>query len=182
MSKHVPPKIGKAVPGAKQRMAELYEAIISSPEINKYGPRKKAVAAATSWKQFKKEYVKKNGVWVKVNPGWKAAKKAIKKKLHKKVAKKKRRNPDMTEAERRFEMFHEGDAPTVEEEKKINVPDLLVDMGELVALTYRTHKDGKVAVWEHEFDSCPQLACGPNGKNIQIIGGKYTVTERGIVG
>jgi hypothetical protein len=126
---------------------------------------------------------KKKKTKKKKNPGWRAVKKAVKKKLKKKKAAKKKRNPEISSRlVKRFMMFHEGDEPTEAVEVKINVPDELSDMGELVALTYRTQKCGKVHIWEHEFDKEPQLACGPDGKNIQIIGGSYTVTDRGIVG
>lgn len=75
--------------------------------------------------------------------------------------------------------------------RRLRVPDVsptipLVELGELVAVTYRTRKGGDVRVvnYVHDFKASdrPVLAYSSDGKGLYIAGGSYRVTERGIEG
>ncbi len=95
----------------------------------------------------------------------------------------------VAEARRQWEEFHWGrqsrGAP-----KRANVPiapEVLVKLGSLEAVTYRTTKGREpVTHYTHEFGETggkkPTLAMDPETKRLHIIGGGYTVTRRGIEG
>lgn len=100
---------------------------------------------------------------------------------------------DLAAARRSWRDFHWGDEPTGVREVPTDVLSLrgpLVELGELVAVTYRTTKGGEAADWEHtfgdgapgdvEFES-PALVVDTRGR-LGIVGGSYTVEDRGIVG
>ncbi len=64
---------------------------------------------------------------------------------------------------------------------------LVVELGSLVSVTYRTAKgrDRRVEDWEHAFrGALPVLCFAGNGSGLVIVRGqsRYVVTERGIVG
>lgn len=118
----------------------------------------------------------------KVNP-----KPSLWERLTKKRKKKNRRNPepDTSEAENFYEQFHWGNTA----EKIVPVamempPEIATELGELVAVTYRTVKDGERATWEHEFGEeggkRPTLVADPVTKKLFIAGGDYTITAAGI--
>lgn len=63
-----------------------------------------------------------------------------------------------------------------------DMPDEIWQQGDVVAIAYKTRRDGKTVVFEHEFrpKSRPKLCISPDGKRIFLIDGKYKVTDRGI--
>lgn len=83
-----------------------------------------------------------------------------------------------------YERFHWGKRP-----KRIlraELPDLrqgVYELGELVAVEYRTTKGRERATWRHSFDRPrPKLTGTPAGKLGPILGGSAHITERGIEG
>lgn len=63
------------------------------------------------------------------------------------------------------------------------LPKSAVAVGELDFVGYTTVRDGKVEKYIHRFAAKdkPLLCVTPNGKQILLVGGHYTFTERGIV-
>jgi len=170
----VPPVIGPAVAEARERMSELYEAI-APKAIKQYGKRGKEVAARTAWTQFKREYRKVAGRWIKrKNP------------LPADPAKRgKHKNADgpVVAAARMFEKAHWGLRPKFGSNKKINVPKAVAQIGKLTAIEYETAKgnEGK-GVYRHVFSApLPDLCSSPDGKQLFILGGGYKVKPEGIV-
>lgn len=70
--------------------------------------------------------------------------------------------------------------------QKITVPDMpkaVLAIGEVLGVMYRTRRDGKLINYLHKFrtlQSRPLLTVSPDGKQIVLIGGSYTFTDRGI--
>jgi hypothetical protein len=64
------------------------------------------------------------------------------------------------------------------------VPPVLVDLGELRALVYRSDKwqRGRPRSYIHFLECRPRLACDASGRQLYIVGGQYRVTPRGIEG
>lgn len=66
---------------------------------------------------------------------------------------------------------------------QFNVPKVVIEIGPLDFVGYTTIRDGVVEHYIHKFAKRdkPILAVSANGKQILLIGGRYTFTERGIV-
>src|SRR5262249_54040157 len=64
------------------------------------------------------------------------------------------------------------------------IPRILVQVGELRGLIYRSDKGqkGRPRTFIHFMKTPPRLACDPNGRQLYIIGGDYRVTAQGING
>ena len=64
------------------------------------------------------------------------------------------------------------------------VPPVLVDLGELRALVYRSDQwnRGRPRNYIHVLDCPPRLACDIGGRQLYIVGGQYRITPRGIEG
>ena len=64
------------------------------------------------------------------------------------------------------------------------LPKVLVNLGELRGLIYRSDKwnRGRPQTYIHFMDTPPRLTCDPEGKQLYIVGGNYRVTRRGIDG
>lgn len=100
------------------------------------------------------------------------------------------RNPDgeiIDEAKRLFEGFHWGrPARRVRTMRADKPPRALVELGKLESVTYATTKGKQRAKWAHEFAEDggrkPVLAMDADSKRLHIVGGSYTVEDRGIVG
>lgn len=89
-------------------------------------------------------------------------------------------------ARRAFQGFHWGrPSRRVIRAKPSPRPAALVRLGRLEAITYSTKKGGDFAHWEHEFGEeggqKPSLAMDPENGRLHIVGGDYTVEDRGIV-
>lgn len=90
---------------------------------------------------------------------------------------------DAARAATRFKRFtgHE-----VEESIRMDVPQnpkVVSCMGVLKGVIYETVRDGRAETYIHKFAAkdAPLLCVSPNGKQIVLVGGNYTWTERGIV-
>lgn len=64
------------------------------------------------------------------------------------------------------------------------IPDVLVDLGELRAVVYRSDRGspGRHRTYVHFLESSPRLACDAAGRQLYVLGGDYRVTRRGIEG
>lgn len=98
-----------------------------------------------------------------------------------------RRNPvppsSVLQAERLYRAFT-GDEPTQELIIEApEIPALAVAIGTVDAIAYTTVRDGKVEHYQHEFaqHARPIFAVSPDGRQLLVLHGNYTFTERGIV-
>jgi hypothetical protein len=92
---------------------------------------------------------------------------------------------DMNSAQQLFELFHSFPAPRVLNQPCPRmVPPLLVKLGELRGLIYRSDKEqcGRPRTFIHFMETPPLLTCNPAGTQLYIVGGNYRVTPRGIEG
>lgn len=64
------------------------------------------------------------------------------------------------------------------------IPPVVVDLGELVGLIYRSDKwqKGQPRIYIHRLQTLPRLVCNVEGSQLYIVGGNYRVTKRGIEG
>lgn len=64
------------------------------------------------------------------------------------------------------------------------IPRVLVGLGELCGVIYRSDRgqSGRPRKFVHFFETPPQLACDPGGRQLYVLGGGYRVTRRGIEG
>jgi hypothetical protein len=91
-----------------------------------------------------------------------------------------------TEAQRaasRFERFTGHDAEEIGRVEIPALPKVAAVIGTCTAVCYETVRDGRIENYIHEFSqaAAPMLAVSPDGKQLLLVGGKYTFTERGIV-
>ena len=88
----------------------------------------------------------------------------------------------MEEANRRFKNFRGHSADYLDAH---DLPDnkYYWEIGQLDGVLYTTKRDGIVEHYRHDFKAgCrPILAASADGKELRIIGGKFEVTELGIV-
>ena len=82
----------------------------------------------------------------------------------------------------RFKDFT-GMDPEHLDEYAVQHPDVALVIGTLDAVSYTTVREGQTELYEHKFKkSCRPLLCTSfDGKQLVILGGEYTFTERGIV-
>ena len=84
-----------------------------------------------------------------------------------------------------YERFHWGDAPartSAARAPEVTRGETLYLLGDLVEVVYETTKAGELFEWQHEFKRPrPRLAATRSGGLI-ILGGGYSVSDRGIVG
>jgi hypothetical protein len=64
------------------------------------------------------------------------------------------------------------------------IPPVVVELGELVGLMYRSDKwhKGRPQTYVHFMEQPPRLVSNAKGTQLYIVGGSYRVTERGIEG
>ena len=64
------------------------------------------------------------------------------------------------------------------------IPPVVVDLGQLVGLIYRSDKwqPGRPRTFVHFMQDLPRLVSSPDGGQLYIVGGRYRVTARGIEG
>lgn len=88
-------------------------------------------------------------------------------------------------ARRLFQRFtsHPADQAAVVRASRV-IPPVVVGLGELVGLIYRSDKweRGAPKTYIHFMERRPLLAADPRGRQLFIVGGHYRVTERGIEG
>ncbi len=82
-----------------------------------------------------------------------------------------------------FEQFTGHDAEHTETINKPKIPDAVLVVGEIDGVMYSTVRDGVAEKYVHQFkkSSRPLFAVSPDGKQLFMLGGAYTFTERGIV-
>jgi hypothetical protein len=65
------------------------------------------------------------------------------------------------------------------------MPPIVVDLGELVGVMYRSDKGrpaGHPRTYIHRMEDPPRLVSNMEGTQLYIVGGSYRVTPRGIEG
>jgi hypothetical protein len=64
------------------------------------------------------------------------------------------------------------------------MPQVVVELGELVGLMYRSDKGqpGQPHTYIHRMENPPRLVSNIEGTQLYIVGGSYQVTPRGIEG
>lgn len=64
------------------------------------------------------------------------------------------------------------------------IPPVMVELGELVGLIYRTDKwqPGRPRTYIHFMETRPRLVSDVEGRQLYLVGGKYRVTAAGIEG
>lgn len=93
------------------------------------------------------------------------------------------KDPDFRGAFRLHEQFREAKPTRVRRVVAPKIPRALMQLGELEFVGYRTTHNGEVARYMHKFapGSMPRLMAGPKRGQLFLIGGRYHVTDRGIV-
>lgn len=89
---------------------------------------------------------------------------------------------DFRGAFRLHESFREK-TPTRAKKVRYSVPSALMVMGTVEFIGYRTTHGRELVLYRHDFapGSRPQLAAGPKRNQLFMVGGRYRVTDRGIV-
>ena len=64
------------------------------------------------------------------------------------------------------------------------IPPVVVDLGEVVGLIYRSDKGraGHPQTYIHRMEDPPRLVSDVEGRQLYIVGGSYRITSRGIEG
>jgi hypothetical protein len=64
------------------------------------------------------------------------------------------------------------------------MPPVVVDLGDLVGLIYRSDKwqPGQAQAYVHLMQQPPRLVSNAEGNQLYLVGGNYRVTARGIEG
>jgi hypothetical protein len=64
------------------------------------------------------------------------------------------------------------------------IPPVVVELGELVGLIYRSDKGqpGRPLTYIHKMENPPRLVSNIDGTQLYIVGGSYRVTPQGIEG
>lgn len=90
---------------------------------------------------------------------------------------------DFLKAVKLYENFtgHEGE--TIAKVKIPDPPSSLAVIGEIKAIVYTTVRDNESEEYIHQFKKStrPLFCVSPDGKQIFIVGGEYSFTERGII-
>jgi hypothetical protein len=95
--------------------------------------------------------------------------------------------PEDSRAREAYEALHWGiPARRMRRVRPAARPRALAELGKLEAVTYATHKKGDgPSLYEHHFGeeggSQPSLAVDVDSGDLHIVGGDYTVEDRGIV-
>lgn len=86
-------------------------------------------------------------------------------------------------AARLFKAFSGEEPEFLDVVRKPAFPDVLMVIGECDGILYSAVRDGEVKRFIHEFRarSRPTFAVTPDGKQLILLGGAYSFTERGIV-
>ncbi len=81
-----------------------------------------------------------------------------------------------------YEKFREAPAKKARV-VKVTLPKSVAVMGYLEFVGYSTTHGGQAAMYKHKFakGSRPLLCAGPGKNQLYLIGGRFHVTERGIV-
>lgn len=95
----------------------------------------------------------------------------------------KSKRADIRKAASLYERFSGHEAEAIGRIKIPSLPKVAVFIGDLDFVGYTTIRDGVIEKYIHKFAKAdkPALCVTPDGKQILIVGGRYTFTERGIV-
>ena len=76
-----------------------------------------------------------------------------------------------------------GEEPSFIDKIRIDVPRVMLLIGECDGVLYTTRRDGRLESYIHRFKkrSRPLLTTGYDGKTLFIVGGRYDFTDAGIV-
>lgn len=90
---------------------------------------------------------------------------------------------DVRQAASRYERFSGHEAEAIGKVRIPATPKVGVCVGTLDGVLYTTVRDGQTEKYIHKFKAAdkPMLVVSPDGKQILVVGGHYTFTERGIV-
>lgn len=94
-------------------------------------------------------------------------------------------DPDVRRAIDFRKAFHWGfPAKAINRRRVSEQPRVLVELGEIKSITYKTNKQGERAkFFVHDFESTrPTLGMDIRNKRLHFVGGAYTVTDDGITG
>lgn len=82
-----------------------------------------------------------------------------------------------------YERFSGHDPEEIGRVSVPKIPRVAVAIGEVDGILYSTIRDGKFEKYIHKFHKRdrPLFVVSPDGKQLFLIGGNYTFTERGIV-
>lgn len=82
-----------------------------------------------------------------------------------------------------FKRFTGHDAEVAGTIQIPDMPDAVVQVGEVAGIMYDTVRDGVAEKYIHKFhkNSRPLFCVSPDGKMLLLIGGSFNFTERGIV-
>jgi len=94
----------------------------------------------------------------------------------------KRKHEKIRQGVKLFEDFTGHEAKRALKMAKPVLPDVMIRVGEVLAIAYITTRDGKKESYEHQFKkgSRPLLAASSDGRVIALLGGSYRFTESGI--
>lgn len=83
---------------------------------------------------------------------------------------------------RTFNHFEASQTITVKQSRLI--PPVVVDLGELVGIIYRSDKGqpGQPQTYIHFMQDPPRLVSNVEGTQLYIVGGSYRITQKGIEG
>jgi hypothetical protein len=86
-------------------------------------------------------------------------------------------------ATRLYKRFTGHDAEPLADVRAPRVPRVALVVGECDGILYTTVRDGKKERYIHRFHAGdrPLLVVSPDGRQLMLIGGRFTFTERGIV-
>mgnify|MGYP001254043250 CR=1 FL=1 len=90
---------------------------------------------------------------------------------------------DIAKSAKRYSRFTGHDAYNIGEINLPNPPKAVAVIGECAGILYDTVRDGKLEKYIHEFakKDRPLFCVSPDGKQLLLVGGNFTFTERGIV-
>lgn len=82
----------------------------------------------------------------------------------------------------RYQRTHGSRSPVEALRASLVIPDELVPLGDLYAVTYDADKGDGTYPYRHPFEltARPLLCCDASGSQLFVIGGAYTVTPHGI--
>jgi len=82
-----------------------------------------------------------------------------------------------------FKRFTGHDAEIAGTIRIPDMPDAVIQIGEVAGIMYDTVRDGVAEKYIHKFhkNSRPLFCVSPDGKTLLMIGGSFNFTERGIV-
>lgn len=90
---------------------------------------------------------------------------------------------DVRKAARLYERFSGHEAEEIGRVKIPALPAVGVAIGDIDGVLYTTVRDGREEKYIHKFakKDKPLFVVSPDGKQLFLVGGRYTFTERGIV-